>query len=116
LKNHCKDYFKKTKPLFFSELEDIHGNSIIDTHGKSLLQDEEKDIEFFFDEQFTFDYIQDALLLLDQDDQEILHARYVLQYSYDIISDMYDIKTDAVRQKISRILKKLRKKKEWMRK
>ena len=109
LKNHCKDYFKKTKPLFFSELEDTHGNSIIDTHGKSLLQDEEKDIESFFDEQFTFDYVQDALWLLDQEDQEILHARYVLQYSYDIIADIYDMKTDAVRQKISRILKKLRK-------
>jgi RNA polymerase sigma factor (sigma-70 family) len=109
LKNHCKDYFKKTKPLFFSDLEDIHGNSIIDTHGKSLLQNEEIDMESFFDEQFTFDYIQDALLLLDQEDQEILHARYVLQYPYDTIADIYDLKTDALRQKISRILKKIRK-------
>lgn len=109
LKNHCKDYFKKKKPLFFSDLEDVHGNSIVDTYGKSLLQDEEKDIESLFDQQFTFDYIQNALDLLDQDDQEVLHARYVLQYSYDTIADMYDLKTDAVRQKISRILKKLRK-------
>jgi hypothetical protein len=61
LKNHCKDYFKKTKPLFFSDLEDIHGNSIIDTHANSLIQDKEKDMESIFDEQFTFDYIQDSL-------------------------------------------------------
>ena len=109
LKNHCKDYFKKKKPLFFSELEDIHGNSIIDTHDTSLSQGQQDGIESFFDDQFTLDYIQDALWLLDQQDQEIFHARYILQYSYDTISDMYDIKIDSIRQKISRILKKLRK-------
>lgn len=108
LKNHCKDYFKKTKPLFFSDLEDIHGNSIIDTHATLIMGEEEKDMESFFDEQFSFEYIQEALDLLDQEDQEIFHARYMLQYSYDIIADLYNLKTDAVRQKISRILKKMR--------
>jgi RNA polymerase sigma factor (sigma-70 family) len=66
-------------------------------------------MESIFDEQFTFDYIQDSLWLLDQEDQELLHARYVLQYSYDTIADMYNLKIDTVRQKISRILKKLKK-------
>jgi RNA polymerase sigma factor (sigma-70 family) len=109
LKNHCKDYFKKTKPLFFSDLEDVHGNSIIDTHATLIMGEEKKDMESFFDEQFSFEYIQEALDLLDQEDQEIFHARYMLQYSYDIIADLYNLKTDAVRQKISRILKKMRK-------
>ena len=108
LKNHCKDYFKKTKPLFFSELEDIHGNSIIDTNATINWHDDQQ-LESLFDTQFTFEYIQEALNILDEDDQEILHARYVLQYSYDLIADIYGLKNDAVRQKISRILKKLRK-------
>ena len=45
----------------------------------------------------------------DIEDQEILHARYILQYPYDMIADIYDMKSDAVRQKISRLLKKLKK-------
>jgi RNA polymerase sigma-70 factor, ECF subfamily len=109
LKNHCKDYFKKTKPLFFSDLEDIHGNSIMDTHATLLMGKEEKDMESFFDEQFSFEYIQEALSLLDPQEQEIFHAKYVLNYSYDIISDIYDIKSETIRQKMSRILKKLKK-------
>ncbi len=109
LKNHCKDYFKKTKPLFFSELEDIHGNSIIDTKATHLHGQEEQQIESLLDTQLTFEHIQQLLHTLDEEDQEILHARYVLQYPYDYIADIYGMKSDAVRQKISRILKKLRK-------
>ena len=109
LKNHCKDFFKKTKPLFFSALEDIHGNSIVDTHATLLMGQEERNMEDFFDEQFSFEYIQEALSVLDQEDQEIFHARYILQYPYDMIADVYNLKTDTVRQKISRILKKMRK-------
>jgi RNA polymerase sigma factor (sigma-70 family) len=108
LKNHCKDYFKKTKPLFFSNLEDAHGNSVLDTHATLLTAYEDKDMESFFDEQFSFEYIQKALDLLDHEDQEIFHARYILQYPYDVIADLYNLKTDAIRQKISRILKKMR--------
>lgn len=109
LKNHCKDYFKKIKPLFFSELEDIHGNSIVDTHATYLHWNEEKSIESLFDTQISFEYIQNVLSQCDIEDQEILHARYILQYPYDMIADIYDMKSDAVRQKISRLLKKLKK-------
>ncbi len=110
LKNHCKDYFKKTKPLFFSQLEDIHGNSAIDTHATLLMTSQDKDIESLFEQRFTFELIQDALESFDQESKELLHARYILQYPYDTIADMYGIKSDAVRQKISRIIRKLRKK------
>lgn len=109
LKNHCKDYFKKKKPLFFSDLVDIHGNDIIDTHAKSTLHDDDLSLQSFFEHEFTFEYIQKAIDLLEQEDQELLHARYVLYYSYDIIADLFWLKSDAVRQRVSRIIKKLRK-------
>ena len=95
--------------MFFSELEDIHGNSVVDTHSKPLHGEEEQDMEDLLDAEYTYEHIQQVLYSFDQDEQELIHARYVLGYSYDTIADMYGIKNDAVRQKISRIIKKLRK-------
>ena len=106
LKNHCKDYFKVTKSLTFSELnvrnEDGSETSTIDT----LLQ--EDTVLDDFHKQFTHDIIQNALAQLDQESQELVHSRYVLQYSYDTLADIYGVSNENLRQKLSRIIKKLR--------
>lgn len=106
LKNHCKDYFKVTKPLIFSDLKIIHEDgsetSVID----NLLQ--EDTVASAFHTQFTHDIIQNALSKLDQESQELIHSRYVLQYSYDTLAGIYGLSNDNIRQKLSRIIKKLR--------
>ncbi len=94
----------------------MHGNSVVDTHATLLTAYEEKDMESFFDEQFSLEYIQEALGLLDPEDQEIFHARYILQYPYDVIADLYNLNADTIRQKISRILKKTRKNLQFLKK
>lgn len=110
LKNHCKDYFKVTKPLQFSDLKVSHDDGTTTDIVENLA--EEDNIVELFQQKFTSEIIQNALEQLDQESQELIHSRYVLQYSYDILADMYGVSNDNLRQKLSRIIKKLR---EWLR-
>lgn len=106
LKNHCKDYFKTTRPLLFSELKTTHEDGSLTNLSDTLLS--EDNISDFFQTQFDKEIIQNALDQLDESSQELIHSRYVLQYSYETLSDMYGISNDTIRQKVSRIIKKLR--------
>ena len=106
LKNHCKDYFKVTKPLLFSDLVTRHDDGSV-TNISDTIESEDNTSDFF-QAQFDNDMIQNALDKLDEESQELIHSRYVLQYSYDTLSDMYGLSNDTIRQKVSRIIKKLR--------
>lgn len=106
LKNHCKDYFKVTKPLLFSDLVITHSDGSTSDLSDTLIQ--EDNVVDDFQQQFTQEIIQNALEQLDQESQELIHSRYVLQYSYDTLAHMYGLSNDNVRQKLSRIVKKLR--------
>ncbi len=106
LKNHCKDYFKKTKPLRFSDLQMVNDDGTVTDMVEDLAQ--EDNIVELFQQQFTSEVISAALEQLDQSSQELIHSRYVLQYSYDTLADMYGLTNDNLRQKLSRIIKKLR--------
>ena len=102
LKNHCKDYFKKKKPLLFSHIKEEQ----VDTNTTRYSFDQENDVFFNFSvDNFI---LQQTLITLDQDSQELLHARFVLWYSYEVLSDMFMVSQDTVRQQISRIIKKLK--------
>ena len=106
LKNHCKDYFKVTKPLLFSDLVITHSDGSTSDLSDTLIQ--EDNVVDDVQQQFTQEIIQNALEQLDQESQELIHSRYVLQYSYDTLAHMYGLSNDNVRQKLSRIVKKLR--------
>ena len=110
LKNHCKDYFKKMKPLFFSDLVSDDGTSMIDNHPNVSRDWEEEDMTLFLEQQYTTDHITTALESLDEESQQLIHAKFVLHYSYDIIADLYGLTNATVRQKMSRIIKKLKQK------
>lgn len=103
LKNHSKDFFKKQKPLLFSQLEKEQE----DYSSHHLYEEENEYWELF---HFSIDnaLIQKALYALDKDVQEIIHARFVLWYSYEILSQMFSISETSLRQQISRTLKKLK--------
>ncbi len=109
LKNHCKDYFKKMKPLFFSEMQsdDISvwiEESLIDANWDG----EPQDIRDLFQQEFQYEKLIDAISHMDQESQELMHARFVLWYDYDTIALLYTSTNQAMRQKISRICHKLR--------
>ncbi len=102
LKNHCKDYYKKARPILFSEISG-------DLEAVPIVRDwSESDDLFDFDIDHTI--LQDALRSLDKESQELIHSRYLLWYSYDTLADIHNMQVDAIRQKISRIVKKLRSK------
>lgn len=106
LKNQCKDYFKKSKPVLFSHLTE----ELIDTTKRSM-----KDSSYAYSSDSTelfvfdveYDVLHQTLLTLSSDDQELIHARYVMGYPYETIADIYFISADSARQKISRIIKRL---------
>ncbi len=110
LKNHCKDYFKKMKPLFFSDLTTEDGTSMIENHPHVSRDGEEEDMTKLLQQKYTFEHITAALESLDEESQQLIHAKYVLHYNYDIIADLYSLNNATVRQKISRIIKKLKQK------
>ena len=76
-------------------------------HTTPSYQFEEESDDLF---QFSVDasIIKHALLCLDQESQELIHARFVLGYDYDTMADMFMMSSSSIRQKVSRILKKLR--------
>ncbi len=104
LKNHCKDYFKKQKPLLFSHIEQEQE----DTNTSRYTLDEGEDFGQLFNFSIDNVVLQKTLATLDQNTQELLHARFVLWYSYEVLSDMFMLSEDTIRQQISRILKKLK--------
>lgn len=110
MKNHCKDYFKKMKPLFFSDLVSADGSSAIEDHPHVSRDGEEEDMTALLQQKYTYEHISVALESLDEESQQLIHAKYVLHYNYDIIADMYGLTNATVRQKISRIIKKLKQK------
>lgn len=106
LKNHCKDYFKKSKSLWFSSFEYIHSD-----WSKSSLLDkylQEDGVADLIDARFTSDLIQRSLSQFPQESQDLLYERYVLGYSYATLASYYGSSEEALRKKLSRLVKKLR--------
>ncbi|MSS77558.1 sigma-70 family RNA polymerase sigma factor [Anaerococcus sp. AGMB00486] len=62
------------------------------------------------DEELNFDESDKILAMLDEDDREIFRKLFIEGYSYDDISNIYDISKDKLYNKISRKKKLLRKK------
>ena len=92
--------------MLFSDLVITHSDGSTTDLSDTLIQ--EDSVVDDFQQQFTQEIIQNALEQLDQESQELIHSRYVLQYSYDTLAHMYGLSNDNVRQKLSRIVKKLR--------
>lgn len=106
LKNHCKDYLKVTKLFSFSDFELHHDNGTSTTLLDEILQEDK--IMDITHTQFTYEIIEKTLQKLDRESQELIYSRYILQYSYEELSDLYEQTQDTIRQKISRIMKKMR--------
>lgn len=109
LKNHCKDYCKKVKPILFS---DMVRSSIDESHEdySAMLLDESPsgDIATIMQQDFALSSIHQAISSFDLEDQQLLHEKFVLGYGYDDLAAMYGQNSDAMRQKISRLVRKLR--------
>lgn len=99
LKNHTKDFFKKKKSI---QLKDAHmvDSALIEWSESELLDDLQKD--------FDYDQIQEVMQDLDEQSYEIIYMRYIDEMSYEEISEFLGLGQDAVRQRLSRALRKVK--------
>ena len=99
LKNHVKDFFKKKKMVTLWE-DDSMDNYLFDNSETEMLD--------IIQTQFDSKEIFSAMEQLDEKSYEIVFLRYVEQLDYDEISEFVEMSQDAIRQRLSRALKKIR--------
>lgn len=105
-KNFVKDYFKKKKITYFGDFNTDKNNLSIE----ETIADE-KDIKEFLQINFEYKEIKRIISSLDQISQDIIHLKFIEEYSNKEISKLLHISYDNVRQKISRIINKIKKEK-----
>ncbi len=99
LKNHAKDFFKKKKSI---QLKDEHMDNV------SLVDQWEEELLNSLQKEYDFDIIQHAMQEMDQSSYEVIYMRYIDEMSYWEMSDFLWMSQDAVRQRLSRALKKIK--------
>ena len=96
LKNMLKDYFKKKKVDFSSEIVEEYESTDPDQILKSLQK------------KYQLKSIKKAMETLDEISYQIIMLRYVEQRDYDEISRVVNLDEAAVRKRLSRALHKLK--------
>lgn len=96
-RNLLKDYFKKSKEVHPDEEELIDAAGVTDEDQVDIL---EKD--------FQMEKIQQAMTQLDGPFQEVLFFKFIEEKTYEEIGQILILGQDAVRQRVSRALKKLK--------
>ncbi len=99
LKNHAKDFFKKKKSI---QLKDEHLDR------ESLIMQWEGEILNDLQKEYDYDIIHNSMQSLDESSYEVIYMRYIDEMSYEEISQFLWMSQDAVRQRLSRALKKIK--------
>ena len=95
-KNLVKDYFKKTK------------EGILDEDEYAERASWEPSLVDLLEHDYQFAHIQQALQTLDVDAQEVIFLKYIEDLSYEEITALVGGSQEALRQRLSRALKKLK--------
>lgn len=104
LKNHTKDYFKRKYELSFWQ---IVTNQADEDFEESLVSDQ--DISELMDMNFKKEKIQQAISQLPESEWEVFFLKFVEERSYEEIQEFLKISPEAVRQRLSRAVKRLKK-------
>lgn len=104
-RNHVKDHFKRHDEISFSELG-WSNQEWDDISWEEWLADN-YDLRNFAHTSYTFDQIQEAMNTLDSAYRDAIYMKYIEEFSYEEISDKLWLSQDAIRQRISRWLKRL---------
>lgn len=104
-KNHVKDHFKRHDDIpfaHFSSKDDEWNNQSREDN----LQDDHSIIHHAH-MSFTFEQIQEVMWTLESTYKDPIHLKYIEECSYEEIAQTLGISQDAVRQRISRWLKRI---------
>ncbi len=104
-KNHIKDTFKRTSDIPFASFNTFNVDGDEQTREDMLPGTD--DIIKQFETQYTYDTINTALHTLEDSYKDPIILKYIEDASYEEIAKTLNISQDAVRQRISRWLKKL---------
>lgn len=104
-RNHIKDHFKRHEDVPFANFS-TRDSEWGDQSWEDNLQDQ-KNILQEIDTGYTFEQIQKAMESLESSYKEAIHLKYIEEYSYEEIAEVLWLSQDAVRQRISRWLKRI---------
>lgn len=99
LKNHAKDFFKKKKSIQLKD-EHLDNESLITQWEDEILNDLQKD--------YDYELIHEVMQSLDEQSYEVIYMRYIDEMSYEEMSEFLWMSQDAIRQRLSRALKKVK--------
>ncbi len=105
MRNHVKDYFKRNDDIPFATF-----SSYDDENGDTAWEDglsNDQNVLWEVNRDYTFEQIQEAMSSLDESFKQIIHLKYIEEYSYEEIAYATGLSQDAVRQRISRGIKRL---------
>ena len=97
-RNIVKDYFKKWSIAWLSADED---EIVDDTHSETTLLT-------LLEQDYQLSSIQEAMKHIDEYSYDIIYLKFIEEKSYEEISLLFWLSQDAVRQRISRTLKKIK--------
>ena len=99
LKNHAKDFFKKKKSVQLKD-EHLDNESFVTAWEDEILNDLQK--------EYDYENIHEVMQQLDEQTYEVIYMRYIDEMSYEEMSQFLWLTQDAVRQRLSRALKKVK--------
>lgn len=106
-RNHIKDHFKRHDEIPFANFS---SNSDSEEWSSQSREDNLKDdhnIIHHVHTWFTFEQIKHAMEWLETSYKEVIHLKYIEEYSYEEIAHTLWLSQDAIRQRISRWLKRI---------
>ncbi len=104
LKNHTKDYFKKKTELSFGHMQVADDEEQFEDR---LVSDD--DVTELMETNFKKEKIQQAIAELPESEGEVFYLKFVEQKTNEEIQAIVNISSDAVRQRLSRAVKRLKK-------
>lgn len=104
-KNHIKDYFKRSSETPFASFNTTNIDG--DEQTREDMLPAEDNIAQSFHTQYTYETIHSALHTLEDTYKDPIILKFIEDMSYEEIALTLNISQDAVRQRLSRWLKKL---------
>lgn len=106
-RNHIKDHFKRHDEIPFANFSSNNNNEEWNHQSREdNLQDDHNIIQHVHT-GFTFEQIQKAMEWIEPSYKEVIHMKYIEEYSYEEIANTLWLSQDAIRQRISRWLKRI---------
>lgn len=105
-RNHIKDHFKRHDEVPFANFSSNNSDEWNSQSREDNLEDQ-NNIVHQVHTWYTFEQIQKAMQWLEPSYRDVINLKYIEEYSYEEIAETLWLSQDAIRQRISRWLKRI---------